>query len=116
MPTMPPVAEPDVAVVRPADNVVPVGRSIFVRMPGDVGPIDVGVASPTAVVSSRMVPTTVMAALVPVMASTFSIRRGNDSKSERCSDRNNERNLLQHFLLPKREITLYSLNNFVNAL
>lgn len=97
MPTMPSVAEPDVAVVRPADNVAPVGRSIVVRVPGDVEmSIDVGVASPAAVVSSCMMPTTVMAALVAAMASTFGIRRRNEHKPERCNDRKNERNLLQH--------------------
>lgn len=108
---MPPVAEPDVAVVRPADNVAPVGRSIFVCVLGDVGtPIDV--VSPIAVVSSCMVPTTVMAALVPAMASTFGIRRRNDSNPERCGDRKYERNLLQHFC---SQSELYSLNSFVNA-
>ena len=105
---MPPVAEPDVAVVRPADNEVPVGRSVFVRVRVEVEtPIDVSVASaaavvsacmmPTAVVSSCMVPTAVMATLVPAMAATFRIRRCNDSNPERRSDRKNERDLLQHF-------------------
>lgn len=97
MPTMPAVAEPDVAVVRSADNEVPVGRSIFVRVPVDaVTPIDVSVASPATVVSSCMAPTTVMATLVPAMASAFRIGRCNDSNPERRSDRKNERNLLQH--------------------
>jgi hypothetical protein len=84
-----------------------VGGSIFVHhVPIDVStPIDVGVAA--TVMSSSMMAAAVVASTVMSAAVTFStsavafcVGRRHHSKSERCGDRKNETNLLQHFCFP----------------
>lgn len=108
MPTVPAMAEPDMPVVRPAHNVVLVGRSIFVhagvfadmRTAIDLGGASIVMTSAmmtfTMMTPTMMTPTmmasTVMASTV--LASTLRISASRDSKSERCTDRKDERNLL----------------------
>jgi len=99
MPTVPPVAEPDVAVVRPAYDVVPVGGSIFVHahVSIDVCATMMGMTITASTVMASAVVTSAVAATV-----AFRIRRGHDSNSERGSDRKDERNFLQHFFVLTR--------------
>jgi uncharacterized protein YhdP len=118
VPTMPTAAEPDVAVVRPAHDVMLVGGSIFVH-PG--APVDVCAMVAATMMTSAMVASAVMASPVmgaAVMASAmvtsamvtsamvtstmaFRIRGPHHSNSKRRSDRKNETNLLQHFCCPR---------------
>ena len=101
MPTMPGVAEPDVAVVPPANDVVLIGGSIFVRahVPVDVATTYMrgSMAStmvPSTMVPSTVVPSTVMAAVTSAAVVTssltatvaFRVRRPHYSKSESRSD------------------------------
>jgi hypothetical protein len=100
MPTMPRVAEPDVAIVPPANDVVLIGGSIFVRahVPVDVATTHMRGSMTPTMVPSTVVPTTVMAAVTSaVMAAAvvtssltatvaFRVRRPHYSKSERRSD------------------------------
>ena len=113
------------AVIRPAHDVALVGASIFVHahVPIDVhAPIDVGMTS--TVIASRVMSATVMSAAVVTscmtttmvtssvastvvtssVASTVAFRIcGRDhAKAERCSDRKDERKLLQHFYFPPK--------------
>jgi len=111
---MPGVAEPDVAVVPPANDVVLIGRSIFMHapVPVDVATIYMRGSVASTMVRSTVVSTTVMAAVTSaVMAAAmvtsslaatvaFRVRRPHYSKSERRSDRKDETKLLQHFCFP----------------
>ena len=109
MPTVPPVAEPDVAVVRPAYDVVPVGGSIFVHAHVSIDvcatmmgmTITASTAMASAVVTSAVVTSAVVTSAVAATVA-FRIRRGHDSNSERGSDRKDERNFLQHFFVLTR--------------
>jgi hypothetical protein len=100
-------AEPDVAVISPAHDVVLVGGSIFVpaHVPIDVHtPIGVGVTStvmaPTVMAASVMFATVVTSSMTSAV--TFCVGRRPHSKSECCGDRKNETNLLQHFCFPPK--------------
>ena len=100
MPTMPRVAEPDVAIVPPANDVVLIGGSIFVRahVPVDVATTHMRGSMTPTMVPSTVVPTTVMAAVTSaVMAAAvvtssltatvaFRVRRPHCSESERRGD------------------------------
>jgi len=103
---MPGVAEPDVAVVPPANDVVLIGRSIFMHapVPVDVATIYMRGSVASTMVRPTVVPTTVMAAAMVTssLAATvaFRVRRPHYSKSERRSDRKDETKLLQHFCFP----------------
>jgi len=111
------VAEPNVAVVRFAHDVVLGGGSIFVLVRVRISVV--ATMMPTTVVAfsvmaAAVVPTTVVAAS---FTSAFRVRRPHYSKSERRSDRKDERNLLQHFCFPPGAMkTTYSPKRFVNAL
>jgi hypothetical protein len=101
-------AKPDVAVVRPAHDVVLVGGSIFVLayVPIDVHTtIDVDMASvyvrSAMMAAPTVVTSTVMASAVMVSAVAFRTRCRHESKPKRRSDRKNETNLLQHFCFPR---------------
>jgi len=103
---MPGVAEPDVAIIRPAYDVVLVGGPIFVLDMGTLVYVPRAVMAASVMTSrlmaSAMVTSAVMASTTVVtasMTSTFGVRRRRNSKSERCSNRNHERDLLQHFVL-----------------
>jgi hypothetical protein len=119
MPKVSIAAEPNVAVVRSADDVAPVGRSVIVHVhlpsdvhaPIDVGvrtsvyvraPIDVGVRTSVYVRASMAATVVATTAVTPSMAPTvaFRIRRRNNSNSECRSNGKDERNLLQHFWFP----------------
>jgi membrane protein implicated in regulation of membrane protease activity len=130
---MPTAAEPDVAVVRPAHDVMLVGGSIFVH--ADV-PIDVramvaatvmtsavmtSAVMTSAVMASAMVAAAVMASAPAVVTSAmaatvaFRIRRRHDSNSERRSDRKNKTNFLQHFCCPRLAWDHHCGHKLVNA-
>jgi len=99
---MPRVTEPDVAIIRPAYNVVLVSWSIFVLGMGTLVYVRCAVM-PASVMTSGVMATPVMpatmvaASVAPSMTTAFRIRRCYDSNSERGSERKDERNLLQHF-------------------
>jgi hypothetical protein len=89
------VAEPNVSVVSSAEDVARFGGSVIVHVhgPSDAHtPIDMGATS--TVMTAAAVVTSTMASTV-----TFCIRRRHYSKSERRSDRKNERKVLEHFLV-----------------
>ena len=104
MPTVPPVAEPDVAVVRPAYDVVPVGGSIFVHahVSIDVCATMMGMTITASTVMASAVVTSAVVTSAVAATVAFRIRRGHDSNSERGSDRKDERNFLQHFFVLTR--------------
>ena len=105
MPTVPPVAEPDVAVVRPAYDVVPVGGSIFVHahVSIDVCATMMGMTITASTVMASAVVTSAVVTSAVAATVAFRIRRGHDSNSERGSDRKDERNFLQHFFVLTRK-------------
>ena len=96
---MPAAAEPDVAVVRPADNVmvvVPVASSMMFMMPMMMLAAMMPAPMMTSTVMTSPTVVTVMAstvmastAVVTVMASALRIRRSDKSNSERSGDRQN---------------------------
>jgi hypothetical protein len=114
------------AVIRPAHDVVLVGGSIFVHahVPIDVhAPIDVGVTSSvmastvmasTVMASTVMAATMMSAAVVSCMTTmvtssvAFRICGRDHAKAERCSDRKDERKLLQHFVFLRKQVIALS--------
>jgi hypothetical protein len=97
VPTVSAVAEPNVAIVRFAHDVMLVGGSIFVLVRASISVVATMVAFAVvafSVMAAAVMPTTVVPAS---LTSTFRVRRPHYSKSERRSDRKDERNLLQHF-------------------
>jgi hypothetical protein len=111
VPKVSPVAEPNVSIVRFADDVVLVGGSIFAHVHI---PIDVNISiymrttiyMGATVMAAPMMPTSLTTAAVVISAMAaavvFRVRRRNDPNSERRSDRKDETNLLQHFLFSSR--------------
>jgi hypothetical protein len=91
------VAEPNVAIVRFAHDVAPVGGSVIVHVH-----VNIDMGTSIYVGSAMMAAPTVMAFVSPSMASAmpFRVRCRHDSKPERRRDRKNETNLLQHFCFP----------------
>jgi hypothetical protein len=118
---MPRVAEPDMAIVRPAHDVVLVSGSVFMHAASVISvvasPSVMSVTStmmPTAVVASAMVSSTMMSTTMmaaSMMAASmmaavpFRVRCRHDSKSECCRDGKNETKFLQHFCVPPQRIS-----------
>ncbi len=99
------MAEPDVAVVPSAHDVVLVGGSTFVHahVPIDVHTtINMDMGASVYVRGAMMAAPAVMAPVSASVASAmpFRVRCRYDSKPERRCDRKNETNLLQHFCFP----------------
>jgi hypothetical protein len=95
------MAEPDVAVIPPANDVALVGGSIFVHahLPIDVHiTINMGMGSSGYVRSAMMAAPSVVTSTAMASTVAFRIRWRHYSKSERRSDRKDETNLLQHFV------------------
>jgi hypothetical protein len=95
------VAEPNVAIVRSADDVAFVGRSTIVHahVPIDVHTaidVDTSIDVRASMAAAAVATTVVISSMATTVA--FSIRRRHYSKSERRRDRKNERKLLQHFV------------------
>ena len=130
MPTVSRVAEPYVAIVRFAHDVVLVDGSVIVdaHVPIDVHTaidvhvgtaIDVHMGTPIdvrACMAATVMPTTVVTSSMTFTVA-FRIRRCHNTKSERRSDRKDETKLLQHFCFAPglQTMSSYSLNKFGNA-
>jgi hypothetical protein len=100
------MAEPDVAVVPPAHDVVLVGGSIFVHAHV---PIDVHTTINMDMGASVYVRGAMMAAPTVMAPTPFRVRCRHDSKPERRRNRKNETNLLQHFVFrPKTAVSAWN--------
>jgi hypothetical protein len=117
MPAVSAVTEPNVAIVRFANDVALVG-SMFVHVPSSVLMVASTVTTATvatfAMMAAAMVPTTVVTPAMPATVA-FGIRRRNDSNSECRNNGKHERNLFQHFVLLLRLEVMHCRNWLVNA-